>query len=89
MDSRLHLAIAEVDAASASLTTAVADVRMRINDLLDRIPLLPPNLDHSNAQHEAIVTASSVATRRPPGRPWPNTWKAPRRCYAASCQLTR
>jgi DNA-binding GntR family transcriptional regulator len=42
---------------SASLTTAVADVRMRINELLDEIPLLPPNLDHSNAQHEAIVAA--------------------------------
>lgn len=55
-DSRLHLAIAEVTG-SASLTTAVADVRMRINELLDGIPLLPPNLGHSNAQHEAVVTA--------------------------------
>lgn len=55
-DSRLHLAIAEVTG-STSLTTAVADVRMRINELLDEIPLLPPNLGHSNAQHEAIVAA--------------------------------
>jgi GntR family L-lactate dehydrogenase operon transcriptional regulator len=55
-DSRLHLAIAEVTG-SASLTTAVADVRMRINELLEEIPLLPPNLEHSNAQHEAIVAA--------------------------------
>lgn len=55
-DSRLHLAIAEVTG-SASLTTAVADVRMRINELLDEIPLLPPNLGHSNAQHEAVVAA--------------------------------
>ena len=55
-DSRLHLAIAEVTG-SASLTTAVADVRMRVNELLEAIPLLPPNLGHSNAQHEAIVTA--------------------------------
>lgn len=55
-DSRLHLAIAEVTG-SASLTTAVADVRMRINELLDEIPLLPPNLGHSNTQHEAIVAA--------------------------------
>lgn len=55
-DSRLHLAIAEVTG-SASLTTAVADVRMRINELLDEIPLLPPNLAHSNAQHEQIVAA--------------------------------
>lgn len=55
-DSRLHLAIAEVTA-SASLTTAVADVRMRINELLDEIPLLPRNLEHSNAQHDVIVAA--------------------------------
>lgn len=55
-DSRLHLAIAEVTA-SGSLTTAMADVRTRVNQLLDEIPLLEPNLDHSNAQHEAIVAA--------------------------------
>lgn len=55
-DSRLHLAIAEVTG-SASLTSAVADVRMRVNRLLDRIPLLPPNLEHSNAQHSAVVEA--------------------------------
>jgi GntR family L-lactate dehydrogenase operon transcriptional regulator len=55
-DSRLHLAIAEVTA-SGSLTTAVADARSRVNRLLDQIPLLEPNLEHSNAQHEAIVDA--------------------------------
>ncbi|GAA3583881.1 GntR family transcriptional regulator [Amycolatopsis ultiminotia] len=55
-DSRLHLAIAEVTA-SGSLTTAVADARTRVNQLLDRIPLLEPNLEHSNAQHETIVDA--------------------------------
>ncbi|WP_267901114.1 FadR/GntR family transcriptional regulator [Amycolatopsis panacis] len=55
-DARLHLAIAEVTA-SGSLTTAVADARTRVSQLLDRIPLLEPNLEHSNAQHEAIVDA--------------------------------
>jgi DNA-binding FadR family transcriptional regulator len=55
-DSRLHLAIAEVTA-SASLTAAVAQARMRINELLDEIPLLAPNIGHSNAQHERIVAA--------------------------------
>ncbi|MFJ1763535.1 FadR/GntR family transcriptional regulator [Amycolatopsis sp. NPDC088138] len=55
-DSRLHLAIAEVTA-SGSLTTAMADARTKVNQLLDRIPLLQPNLEHSNAQHEAIVDA--------------------------------
>ncbi|MGH3950198.1 MAG: FadR/GntR family transcriptional regulator [Pseudonocardiaceae bacterium] len=55
-DSRLHLAIAEV-AGSASLTSAVADVRMRLNELLDAIPLLERNIEHSNDQHELIVNA--------------------------------
>jgi GntR family transcriptional regulator, L-lactate dehydrogenase operon regulator len=55
-DSRLHLAIAEVTA-SGSLTTALADARMRVNQLLDEIPLLEPNLEHSNSQHEIIVDA--------------------------------
>ncbi|MCU1685081.1 MAG: pdhR [Amycolatopsis sp.] len=55
-DSRLHLAIAEVTG-SGSLTTAMADVRMRVNQLLDEIPLLEPNLEHSNAQHQTIVDA--------------------------------
>jgi DNA-binding FadR family transcriptional regulator len=56
MDSRLHLAIAEVSG-SPSLTSATADVRMRLNELLDAIPLLAVNLEHSNHQHEAIVGA--------------------------------
>lgn len=55
-DSRLHLAIAEVTG-SPSLTTAVADARMRVNDLLDAIPLLQRNIEHSNRQHELIVDA--------------------------------
>ncbi|MCC8243504.1 FadR/GntR family transcriptional regulator [Saccharothrix luteola] len=55
-DSRLHLAIAEATG-SPSLTAAVADARTRVNALLDRIPLLPPNLAHSNDQHEVIVNA--------------------------------
>lgn len=56
MDSRLHLAIAEVVDAT-SLTSAVADVRMRLNDLLDAIPLLRKNIEHSDRQHERIVAA--------------------------------
>ena len=56
MDSRLHLAIAEVTG-SASLTAAVADVRSRLNVLLDAIPLLQRNITHSNAQHARIVDA--------------------------------
>ena len=56
MDSRLHLAIAEVSG-SPSLTSATADVRMRLNELLDAIPLLERNIEHSNQQHQAIVDA--------------------------------
>lgn len=55
-DSRLHLALAELSA-SASVAAAVADVRVRLNDLLDAIPLLPRNIRHSDAQHATVVTA--------------------------------
>ncbi len=30
---------------------------MRVNELLDNIPLLAPNIGHSNEQHEEIVSA--------------------------------
>lgn len=56
LDSRLHLAIAEA-AGSPSLVPLVAENRMRVNALLDRIPLLRRNITHSNTQHEAIVVA--------------------------------
>ena len=55
-DSRLHLAIAELSG-SPSLTAAVADVRVRLNELLDEIPLLATNIRHSDLQHQHIVTA--------------------------------
>ncbi|MBI1759312.1 MAG: FadR family transcriptional regulator [Actinobacteria bacterium] len=55
-DSRLHLAIAEL-AGSPSLAAAVADVRVRLNDLLRAIPLLSEAVAHSNEQHHRIVGA--------------------------------
>ena len=55
-DSRLHLALAEVTG-STSLAASLADVRMRLNDLLDAIPLLPRNITHSDDQHARIVAA--------------------------------
>ncbi|HEV7654192.1 MAG TPA: FCD domain-containing protein [Mycobacteriales bacterium] len=55
-DSRLHLALAELSG-SPSLAAAVADVRVRLNDLLDAIPLLPRNIRHSEQQHTAVVEA--------------------------------
>ncbi|MGQ0840561.1 FadR/GntR family transcriptional regulator [Actinokineospora sp.] len=66
-DSRLHLAVAEATAAP-SLTRAVADVRTRLNALLDAIPLIPANIGHSERQHRAVVEAilrgDPVAARR-------------------------
>jgi DNA-binding FadR family transcriptional regulator len=56
MDSRLHLAIAEMTG-SASLTAAVADARSRLNVLLGAIPLLERNIAHSNEQHARVVAA--------------------------------
>jgi DNA-binding FadR family transcriptional regulator len=56
LDSRLHLAIAEA-AGSPSLVLLVAENRMRLNALLDRIPLLGRNIAHSDDQHDAIVVA--------------------------------
>jgi DNA-binding FadR family transcriptional regulator len=56
LDSRLHLAVAELSG-SPSLSAGVADVRMRLNDLLDAIPLLARNIAHANHQHAAIVAA--------------------------------
>lgn len=56
LDSRLHLLIGELTG-SSSLVNQVAQSRMRVNELLDDIPLLQPNIIHSNQQHEEIVMA--------------------------------
>jgi len=55
-DSRLHLAVALV-AGSDSLTAAVADVQVRLGELLGGIPVLRRNIEHSDAQHRAVVDA--------------------------------
>ena len=56
LDSRLHLLIAELSG-STSLVPLVANLRTRVNALLEAIPVLQPNIAHSNDQHEAIVSA--------------------------------
>ena len=56
LDSRFHLLIAQITG-SRRLIGEVASTRMRVNELLDAIPLLTPNIDHSTAQHEEIVSA--------------------------------
>jgi DNA-binding FadR family transcriptional regulator len=55
-DSLLHLAIAEA-VGSPSLVSAMAEVRARLNELLNAIPLLERNIEHSKEQHTEIVTA--------------------------------
>jgi DNA-binding FadR family transcriptional regulator len=55
-DSLLHLGIAEA-VGSPSLTSAVAEVRGRLNELLDAIPLLERNIEHSKQQHAQIISA--------------------------------
>lgn len=59
LDSRLHLTIAELSG-SPSLVSLIAENRMAVNRLLDRIPLLAPNIAHSDEQHEQIVWAVLV-----------------------------
>jgi DNA-binding FadR family transcriptional regulator len=55
-DTLLHLALAELSG-SPSLAAQYAAVRATLNDLLDGIPLLVRNLEHSQRQHIALVKA--------------------------------
>ncbi len=56
LDTLFHLSIAELTGSSL-LTAACTDARMRLNDLLNAIPVLKLNIAHTAAQHAAIVTA--------------------------------
>ncbi len=55
-DCRLHMAIAAAGE-SASVVSVVADVQMRLTELLRAIPVLPANIAHSDRQHAAVVAA--------------------------------
>ncbi|WP_261717895.1 FCD domain-containing protein [Streptomyces sp. FZ201] len=55
-DTLFHLTLAELSG-SPTLTTQYAAVRAGVNDLLDCIPLLVRNLEHSQQQHTALVEA--------------------------------
>ncbi|GGR79225.1 transcriptional regulator [Streptomyces humidus] len=55
-DTMFHLTLAEL-CGSPSLTERYAAVRATVNDLLDCIPLLVRNLEHSQRQHTALVEA--------------------------------
>jgi DNA-binding FadR family transcriptional regulator len=56
LDTLFHLAIAELTGSSL-LAAACADARMRLNDLLNAIPVLKHNIKHTSQQHAAIVDA--------------------------------
>jgi DNA-binding FadR family transcriptional regulator len=56
MDTLFHLAISELTGSNL-LTTACAEARMQLNDLLNAIPMLKLNITHAAAQHEAIADA--------------------------------
>jgi len=56
MDTLFHLAIAELTGSNL-LSTACAEARMQLNDLLNAIPMLKLNIAHAAAQHAAIVDA--------------------------------
>ncbi|MFJ5779632.1 FadR/GntR family transcriptional regulator [Streptomyces sp. NPDC093094] len=55
-DTLLHLTLAELSG-SPTLAARYAAVRATVNDLLDCIPLLVRNLEHSQHQHTALVEA--------------------------------
>jgi DNA-binding FadR family transcriptional regulator len=56
MDTLFHLAIAELTGSSL-LSTACAEARMQLNDLLNAIPVLKLNISHAAVQHAAMVDA--------------------------------
>jgi DNA-binding FadR family transcriptional regulator len=64
MDTLFHLAIAEMTGSNL-LSTACAEARMQLNDLLNAIPMLKLNIAHAATQHAAIVDA--ILTGDPEG----------------------
>jgi GntR family transcriptional repressor for pyruvate dehydrogenase complex len=66
-DSRLHLAIATVSG-SPLVMAAVTGVQAQLHEMLNAIPVLDVNIEHSNRQHQAIVdgilTGDPIKARR-------------------------
>lgn len=55
-DSRLHLAIAAASGSERTMA-AVTQVQADLDEMLHAIPVLPVNISHSTAQHQAVVDA--------------------------------
>lgn len=66
LDSQLHLTWAQMTG-SPSLVRSMVESRTRVNRLLERIPMIEPNLVHSHQQHQrihdAILSGDSEAAR--------------------------
>ena len=66
-DSRLHLAIASVTGSPMTIE-AVTEVQACLHDMLQAIPVLEVNIEHSSSQHraivEAIITGDQTRARR-------------------------
>jgi DNA-binding FadR family transcriptional regulator len=56
LDTLFHLCIAELTGSSL-LAAACTDARIRLNDLLNAIPVLQHNIHHTAGQHTAIARA--------------------------------
>lgn len=55
-DSRFHLTVATVTG-SRRVIEAVTSVQASLHEMLGAIPVLPPNIEHSDRQHERIFSA--------------------------------
>jgi GntR family transcriptional repressor for pyruvate dehydrogenase complex len=55
-DSLFHLAIASLSG-SPLLIDAVTSVQIRLHEMLEAIPILDRNIDHSRQQHDAVAQA--------------------------------
>jgi GntR family transcriptional repressor for pyruvate dehydrogenase complex len=66
-DSRFHLAIAAVTDSPLTVR-AVASVQSDLHDMLDAIPVLDVNIEHSARQHQqllaAVLTGAATTARR-------------------------
>lgn len=65
-DTRFHLTLATLTG-SPSLSAHYAQARASLNVLLDGIPLLERNLEHSQRQHTRVVTAVLAGDARAAG----------------------
>ena len=86
-DSRLHLAIAALTG-SPRLVAAVTEVQRVLHEMLQAIPVLDANIEHSDRQHRRSYGRSSPASRNAHAERWRNTVMTPPRS-CADCWVRR